>query len=84
MLKFPKSNHGMATVNHTKTELDKLDKQVSDLLKLAQQLKEENTSLRYQQISLHQERAQLVEKNEIAKSRVEAIISRLKSLEAAE
>ena len=74
----------MATINNTKTELEKLDNQVTDLLKLAQQLKQENTSLRHQQVSLHQERAQLVEKNEIAKSRVEAIISRLKSLEATE
>ena len=69
---------------NTATELDKLDHQVSELLKLTEQLKQENTSLRHQQSSLHQERAGLLEKNEIAKSRVEAIISRLKSLEVNE
>lgn len=74
----------MTSQNLTQVELEKLDSQVNDLLKLVQQLKEENTSLRHQQVSLHHERAQLVEKNEIAKSRVEAIISRLKSLEASE
>ncbi|MFK5985610.1 MAG: TIGR02449 family protein [Pseudomonadota bacterium] len=74
----------MSTKTNTQNELDRLDSQISDLLKLVQQLKEENTSLRHQQVTLHHERAQLVEKNEIAKSRVEAIISRLKSLEVIE
>ena len=70
--------------NNTQLELGKLESQVEDMLRLIQQLKEENTSLRSQQISLHQERSHLMEKNEIAKSRVEAIISRLKSLETNE
>ncbi len=74
----------MTSKNNTQGELEILDSQVTELLKLTQQLKEENTSLRHQQVSLHHERAQLVEKNEIAKSRVEAIISRLKSLEVTE
>ena len=66
------------------TELEKLEYQREELLRLVQQLKEENNSLRNQQMNLHQEKSHLLEKNEIAKSRVEAIISRLKSLEANE
>jgi cell division protein ZapB len=44
-------------------------------------LSEENRSLRAQQEQLSGERAQLLAKNEQARSRVEAMITRLKSLE---
>jgi len=65
-------------------ELEILEEQVEAMFRLIQQLKEENTSLRNQQVALHQERSHLMEKNEVAKSRVEGIISRLKSLESNE
>jgi cell division protein ZapB len=45
------------------------------------QLTAENRSLRQQQEQLAGERAQLLAKNEQARSRVEALIARLKSLE---
>jgi cell division protein ZapB len=45
------------------------------------QLTAENRSLRQQQEQLAGERAQLLAKNEQARSRVEAMIARLKSLE---
>jgi cell division protein ZapB len=44
-------------------------------------LKNENTSLRQQKDKLVTERSQLIEKTEMARSRVEAMISRLRSLE---
>ena len=46
-----------------------------------QRLADENRSLRQQQEQLVGERAQLLNKNEQARSRVEAMIARLKSLE---
>ena len=46
-----------------------------------QRLADENRSLRQQQEHLVGERSQLLAKNEQARSRVEAMISRLKSLE---
>lgn len=46
-----------------------------------QRLQDENRSLRHQIEQMAAERAQLVAKQEQARSRVEAMISRLKSLE---
>src|SRR5690606_42126936 len=52
---------------------------VDALAARAQQLAEENRSLRQQQEQLAGERSQLLAKNEQARSRVEAMIARLKS-----
>jgi cell division protein ZapB len=54
---------------------------VEALLERNQRLAEENRSLRHQQEQLVAERSTLLAKNEQARSRVEAMISRLKSLE---
>ncbi len=51
------------------------------LLDLCRNLQEENRSLRHSQEQLAGERAQLLARNEQARSRVEAMIMRLKSLE---
>jgi len=51
------------------------------LIKTIERLKEENRSLRNQQESLTSERAQLIERNELAKTRVEAMINRLRAME---
>ena len=56
---------------------DRLDR----LLDLCKTLQEENRSLRHSQEQLATERAQLIARNEQARSRVEAMIMRLKSLE---
>jgi cell division protein ZapB len=50
-------------------------------VEITRRLADENRSLRQGQESLANERAQLLSKNELARSRVEAMISRLKSLE---
>ena len=47
----------------------------------ARQLSDENQALRDQQSSLVAERAGLIEKSELARSRVEAMIARLKAME---
>ncbi len=62
--------------------LEALEQQVSALIETCAYLKEENRLLRAQQERLQEERAALMEKNHTARSRVDAIISRLKSLEA--
>jgi cell division protein ZapB len=54
---------------------------VDRLLELCRTLQEENRSLRHSQEQLATERAQLLARNEQARSRVEAMILRLKSLE---
>jgi cell division protein ZapB len=54
---------------------------VDRLLELCRTLQEENRSLRHSQEQLATERAQLLARNEQARSRVEAMIMRLKSLE---
>jgi cell division protein ZapB len=62
-------------------QLTEVFRQVDQLIALAQRLAEENRSLRTSQEQLMAERANLLAKNEQARSRVEAMINRLKSLE---
>lgn len=62
-------------------ELERLEEQVSGLLQLIERLSRENKSLRAQQDSLSQERAGLLEKHDQVRNRVDAIVTRLKSLE---
>ncbi len=69
--------------NITKEQIVELEKKLSELIDLADQLKVENESLRAQQNNLVAEKSRLVEKNELARTKVEAIITRLKSLESA-
>ncbi len=59
-----------------------LEHQVEELVALTQVLGKENRALRAQQKNWSVERAKLIEKNELAKSRVESMISRLKALES--
>ncbi len=65
----------------TNIELQKLETRVDDLLQTCSKLVNENKSLRRQQETLVTERANLVEKNRLARTRIEAMITRLKSLE---
>jgi len=62
-------------------DLDTLERQVEKLIHTCHQLREENDSLRTQQEQLVAERAGFIEKTESARSRVETMISRLKSIE---
>ncbi|TAL75914.1 MAG: TIGR02449 family protein [Rhodanobacter sp.] len=62
-------------------ELDALSRQVDRLLDTVRRLSEENRSLRHSQDQLAGERANLLARNDQARSRVEAMIQRLKSLE---
>ncbi len=62
-------------------EFSALEQKVDELIDLCDTLGKENKALRAQQQTWTNERAKLIEKNELAKSRVESMITRLKSLE---
>ena len=62
-------------------ELLQLEEKVDALLRIVEQLMKENRTLRSQQESLATERAGLLEKHDQVRNRVDAIVTRLKSLE---
>jgi len=62
-------------------ELQRLLGRIDQLAALLQRTQDENRSLRQQHEQMATERAQLLAKQEQARTRVEAMISRLKSLE---
>ena len=59
-----------------------LEEKIDHLVRICDKLEDENRALRDQQNSLIAERATLVEKSEMARSRVEAMITRLRAMEA--
>jgi cell division protein ZapB len=69
----------------TKTQLDlelmRLTKRIEELVATVEHLREENRALRQRHESLAGERASLLQKNEQVRTRVEAMIGRLKTLE---
>lgn len=62
-------------------DIETLELQIAELLRICQRLREENLSLRNRQNRLMMERAALLEKHEQARSRVESMIAQLKSME---
>ena len=62
-------------------ELTLLEEQVTGLLKTVERLSKENRSLRTQQDTIANERANLLEKHDQVRNRVDAIVTRLKSME---
>jgi cell division protein ZapB len=62
-------------------DLSALESQVDELIQTCDLLTDENRALRDQQSTLVAERASLIEKSELARSRVEAMIARLKAME---
>lgn len=67
-----------ATFEH---ELKRLEKRVDALVRVCDQLQDENKSLKQRQDVLTSERASLLQKNEQVRARVEAMIGRLKAME---
>jgi len=67
--------------NDALSQVEQLSARLDKLQELVRRLADENRSLRQGQEQLAAERAQLLNKNELARSRVEAMINRLKSLE---
>jgi cell division protein ZapB len=66
---------------YTENDLQQLELRIDELIDTVGLLQNENTNLRLQKDKLGTERSQLLEKTELARSRVEAMISRLRSLE---
>ena len=67
-----------ATFEH---ELRRLEERVDALVRVCDQLQDENKSLKQRQDILTAERANLLQKNEQVRARVEAMIGRLKAME---
>ena len=66
---------------YTEDDLRLLEQRIDELIETMGLLKNENSNLRQQKDKLVTERSQLIEKTEMARNRVEAMISRLRSLE---
>jgi cell division protein ZapB len=64
------------------TDIQDISVRLDRLLELCHRLTEENRSLRVSQEQLSAERSNLLAKNEQARSRVEAMIARLRALES--
>ena len=66
---------------HLTTEFKDLEDKLDRLVDKYLDVKNENSALKVKQETLAQEKAQLLEKTTQAKSRVEAMITRLKAME---
>ena len=69
------------TTLNFENDLKRLEDRLDDLVVICDRLQIENKSLKEQQDSLSKERANLLQKNEQVRVRVEAMIIRLKSME---
>ena len=70
----------MAETNPT-IELKDFEDKLDQLIGKYHSLKNENSSLKIKQETLTQEKSQLLEKTNLARTRVEALITRLKAME---
>lgn len=70
-------------MNDTTTRIQRLEEQVSELLDICKRLGKDNNDLRAQLQALSGERATLLEQKEQVRSQVEAMITRLRSMESA-
>lgn len=64
-----------------KQAINILEQKIEELIQLCDVLNHENHLLKSRESNWARERAQLIEKNELARVKIEAMISRLKSLE---
>ncbi len=72
-------NNNISAVDN---ELRRLEQRLEELLGVVHQLQEENRALRNRQENLSTERSALLHKNEQVRTRVEAIIGRLRTMES--
>jgi cell division protein ZapB len=69
------------TETHLPIELKVFEDKLDRLIDIYHTMKNENSSLKIKQETLVQEKAQLLEKTTLARTRVEAMITRLKAME---
>jgi cell division protein ZapB len=74
-------NLHMATIIMTDEKFTTLDQKIDSLIELCATMKRENQLLRANEHNWHSERQQLLETNKLAKTRLESVLNRLKSLE---
>ena len=74
-------NLQMATIIMTDERFTTLDQKIDSLIELCATMKRENQLLRANEHNWHSERQQLLETNKLAKTRLESVLNRLKSLE---
>ncbi len=82
-LTITQSQPTISRMNETKTKISHLEDQANELLELCQRLSNENSDLRKQLHNLSSERSGLLELKEKARSQVEGMITRLRSMENA-
>lgn len=73
---------GLATSQRSESSLSALERKLDALINLCERLSHENRLLQEQKSEWLRERTRLIEKNELARVRVEAMIARLKNLQA--
>ena len=71
----------MTDQNNETVDLKALETRVDELISTVGKLTSENTALRSQQNNLVTKRAELIEKTELARTRIESMISRLRAME---
>tara|TARA_R110002049_G_scaffold302404_1_gene495211 strand:+ start:1184 stop:1393 length:210 start_codon:yes stop_codon:yes gene_type:complete len=64
-----------------KSEIQQLERDVEELLRVSRRSREENMLLRSQQAAWLIERAQLIEKTDLARNRIEKMMARLKEMD---
>lgn len=62
-------------------DIQALEKRIDELIAICEELERKQSSMEADRETWQQERTRLLEKNELAKSKIEAMIMRLKSLE---
>ncbi len=67
----------------TQSELQQLSRKIAELVALTRKLDEENRQLRAKSHQLEGEHLALISKNDLARQRIEAMITRLKAMEQA-
>lgn len=60
--------------------INSLEQKIDHLIALSERLKQENLALRERETTLVRDRNRLLEKNDLARARVESMIARLKNL----
>lgn len=63
-------------------DINTLEKRIDELIKLCDELERKQSTMETDRQKWLQERTRLLEKNEMAKAKIEAMIMRLKSLES--
>jgi len=62
-------------------DLTRLEYSIDELIRVCERLQEENARLRNESLGLKSEQRELVKKNQSSTSKMEAIITRLKTME---